>query len=222
MDSLDYKQILNAVPQGVCVVSEVRDDTGKLIDCKIEFTNIQFLTVTNNEITKGMYYTSFCHVLPKNFSWFDIFENVRFYSSSEYKNGSVIYGLVDMDLTMNNHQSFAVGFQSSGADMHWIIPQALLRNAEFKNAFLTRLGALLRSEMSDEAVLERIEKLRAIAAPETARDLARWNLAANTFDLSVERLRTFTTGRAREMASAARGYFGLTQDQAAQYFGPLA
>ena len=30
------------------------------------------------------------------------------------------------------------------------------------------------------------------------------------------------TGRAREMASAARGYFGLTQDQAAQYFGPLA
>ena len=152
----------------------------------------------------------------------DIFENVRFYSSSEYKNGSVIYGLVDMDLTMNNHQSFAVGFQSSGADMHWIIPQALLRNAEFKNAFLTRLGALLRSEMSDEAVLERIEKLRAIAAPETARDLARWNLAANTFDLSVERLRTFTTGRAREMASAARGYFGLTPDQAAQYFGPLA
>ena len=76
MDSLDYKQILNAVPQGVCVVSEVRDDTGKLIDCKIEFTNIQFLTVTNNEITKGMYYTSFYHVLPKNFSWFDIFENV--------------------------------------------------------------------------------------------------------------------------------------------------
>ena len=92
----------------------------------------------------------------------------------------------------------------------------------FKNAFLIRLGALLRNEMSDEAVLERIEKLRAIVAPETARDLARWNLAANTFDLSVERLKTFTTGRAREMASAARGYFGLTQDQAAQYFGPLA
>ena len=151
----------------------------------------------------------------------DVYENVRFYSSPEYKNGSVIYGLVDMDLTMTNHQTYAVGFEC-WPQLHAIIPRALLQNGEFKNAFLTRLGSLLQNELGDDQVIARIEKLRTIAGNEAARDLARWNLAANTFDANVERLIGFATGRAREMASSARGYFGLTQDQAVMYFGPLA
>ena len=151
----------------------------------------------------------------------DVYENVRFYSSPEYRNDSVIYGLVDMDLTMTNHQTYAVGFEC-WPQLHAIIPRALLQNAEFKNAFLTRLGSLLQNELSDDAVLSRIEKLRAVAAPEADRDLTRWGLQANTFEANVERLKTFTTGRAREMASSARGYFGLTQNQAVMYFGPLA
>ena len=151
----------------------------------------------------------------------DVYENVRFYSSTEYRNNSVIYGLVDMDLTMTNHQTYAVGFEC-WPQLHAIIPRALLQNAEFKNAFLTRLGSLLQNELSDDAVLSRIEKLRALAAPEADRDLRRWGLQANTFEASVARLQTFATGRAREMASSARGYFGLTQDQAVMYFGPLA
>ena len=151
----------------------------------------------------------------------DVYENVRFYSSTEYRNNSVIYGLVDMDLTMTNHQTYAVGFEC-WPQLHAIIPRALLQNAEFKNAFLTRLGSLLQNELSDDAVLSRIEKLRALAAPEADRDLTRWGLQANTFEANVERLKTFTTGRAREMASSARGYFGLTQDQAVMYFGPLS
>ena len=151
----------------------------------------------------------------------DVYENVRFYSSTEYRNNSVIYGLVDMDLTMTNHQTYAVGFEC-WPQLHAVIPRALLQNAEFKNAFLTRLGSLLQNELSDDAVLSRIEKLRALAAPEADRDLTRWGLQANTFEANVERLKTFTTGRAREMASSARGYFGLTQDQAVMYFGPLS
>ena len=151
----------------------------------------------------------------------DVYENVRFYSSPEYKNNSVIYGLVDMDLTMTNHQTYAVGFEC-WPQLHAIIPRGLLYNAEFKNAFLTRLGSLLQNELSDAAVLARIEKLRAIAAPEAARDAARWGFGDTRFDANVTRLVNFTTGRAQEMASSAKGYFGLTQDQAAMYFGPLA
>ena len=151
----------------------------------------------------------------------DVFENVRFYSSPEYKNGSVLYGLVDMDLTMSSHQTFSVGFQSSGGDMHWIIPQALLQNAEFKQQFLTRLGSLLQNELSDEAVLTRIERLRAAVAPEAARDLARWGVAGNTFESQLSRLTTFTNGRAWEVANSARAYFGLGIDQGDVYFGAL-
>ena len=152
----------------------------------------------------------------------DVFENVRFYSSPEYKNNSVIYGLVDMDLTMSNHQTYAVGFQSAGADMHWIIPQALKNNAEFRQAFLTRLGSLLQNEMSDAAVLARIEKLRAVVAPEASRDIQRWGFAAATFESNLSRITGFTTGRAAEMANSAKAYFGMSADEAARYFGPLA
>ena len=70
--------------------------------------------------------------------------------------------------------------------------------------FLTRLGALLQNEMSDEAVLARIERLRAQVAPEAARDLARWGVAGNTFDSQLSRLTSFTNGRAWEMANSAR------------------
>ena len=150
----------------------------------------------------------------------DVCENVRFYSSPEYRNNSVVYGLVDMDLTMTNRQTYAVGFEC-WPQFHAIIPRALLGNAEFKHAFLTRLGSLLQNEMSDEAVLARIEALRAQVAPEAARDLARWQVAGNTFEANVARLTGFTTGRAREMANSAVGYFGLSRDQAVQYFGPL-
>ena len=151
----------------------------------------------------------------------DVYENVRFYSSPEYKNNAVLYGLVDMDLTMNDHQTYAVGFEC-WPQLHAIIPRGLLNNAEFKNAFLTRLGSLLQNEMSDAAVLARIEKLRAIVAPEAGRDAARWGLSANTFDSQLDRLTNYADGRAAEMANSARGYFGLTPDQAAMYFGPLA
>ena len=151
----------------------------------------------------------------------DVCENIRFYSSPEYKNNAVLYGLVDMDLTMTNHQTYAVGFEC-WPQLHAIVPRALLQNAELKQAFLTRLGSLLQNEMSDAAVLARIEKLRAVVAPEAARDAERWGLPANTFEGNLDRMTGFTTGRAAEMASAARGYFGLGADQAAMYFGPLA
>lgn len=75
-DSLDYKQILNAVPQAVCVVSAIRDDSGKLIDCRVEYTNIQFLTITQNEITSGMLWSAISGLLPKDFPWLSIFEDV--------------------------------------------------------------------------------------------------------------------------------------------------
>ena len=148
----------------------------------------------------------------------DVYENVRFYSSPEYKNNAVLYGLVDMDLCMYDHQTYAVGFES-WPQLHAVIPRGLLGNAEFKDMFLTRLGELMRGPMSDENVLARIDALSAQVEPEAARDLQRWGLDVSTFSGNLSRLRTFATGRAGEMMDAARAYFGLSADQAQQYFG---
>lgn len=150
----------------------------------------------------------------------DVYENVRFYTSPEYENGRVLYGLTDMDLTMMNHQTYAVGFEG-GAEVHYIIPRALLRNEEFMDAFLTRLGSLLQNEMSDANVQARIDALAAIIREETGRDLERWEQRADLFTAQLANLADFTDGRAKEMADSAAVYFGLTPDQRAQYFGTL-
>ena len=152
---------------------------------------------------------------------FDVYENVRFYSSPEYEDGRVLYGLVDMDLTMMWHDTFAVGFER-WPQLHAIIPRGLLSNPEFKDAFLTRLGYLLQNEMSDEAIQQRIDRLRALVEPESARDLQRWGKSGDLFVIQMANLRDFTDGRAKELVGAARGYFGLTQEQAEHYFGDLA
>ena len=148
----------------------------------------------------------------------DVYENVRFYSSPEYKNNAVLYGLVDMDLCMYDRQIFAVGFES-WPQLHAIIPRGLMYNQEFKDMFLTRLGELLRNEMSDASVRARIDELHAIVEPEAARDLQRWGLDASYFPNNYRRLCSFTEGRAAEMMNAAKAYFGLTEEQAQKYFG---
>ena len=149
----------------------------------------------------------------------DVYENVRFYSSPEYENNRVLYGLADMDLTMSSHETFSVGFGYSDAQLHWIIPNALLANAEFKDMFLTRLGQLLNGELSDAAVLSRIDALAAQVAPEADRDQARWGWGAAMFPNSLARLKDFADGRAEEMRNGARAYFGLSEEQMQKYFG---
>ena len=149
---------------------------------------------------------------------FDVYENVRFYSSPEYENGKVVYGMVDMDLTMLQHDSFSVGFDAY-AQIHSTIPRALLQNAEFKDMFLTRLGQLLQGELSDRAVMDRIDALAAIVEPEAGRDMARWGYDASYFTAQIATIKNFAEGRAQEMINSAVGYFGLSADQRARYFG---
>ena len=152
---------------------------------------------------------------------YDVYENVRFYSSPEYEDGRVLYGLVDMDLTLMYHDTYAVGFER-WPQLHAVIPRGLLANAEFKDMFLTRLGSLLQNELGDAAVLERLARLRAVVEPETARDLTRWGQNPGVFAGRVDNMTNFIDGRAMEMVNSARGYFGLNQEQMIRYFGPLA
>ena len=151
----------------------------------------------------------------------DVYENVRFYASSQYENGKYLYALVDMDLTMMGHDTYSVGFNTIG-QVHGIIPMALLSNGEFRDMFLTRLGELLQGGLSTQSVTDRLNELRAIVEPEAARDLARWGKDPGTFNTQMNNLFSFTAGRTGEMVSGARGYFGLNDEQMRQYFGSLA
>lgn len=147
----------------------------------------------------------------------DVYENVRFYASPEYENGKYIYGLADMDLTMMGMDSMSVGFNNF--QLHGIIPSALRYNEEFRDMFLTRLGEMLRGPLSDENAQKTLDELRAIVEPESARDLARWGKSSTLFATQMANLRGFVSGRAARMQNEAIAFFGVSAEDAAEYFG---
>ena len=147
----------------------------------------------------------------------DVYENVRFYASPEYENGKYIYGLADMDLTMMGMDSMSVGFNDF--QLHGIIPSALRYNEEFRDMFLTRLGEMLRGPLSDENAQKTLDELRAIVEPESARDLARWGKSSTLFATQMANLRGFVSGRAARMQNEAIAFFGVSAEDAAEYFG---
>lgn len=146
----------------------------------------------------------------------DVYENVRFYASPEYENGKYYYGLADMDLSMMSLDTMSVGFNNF--QLHGVIPVALRYNAEFRDMFLTRLGEMLRGPLSDENAQKTLDDLRAIVEPEVARDLARWGKPESLFAIQMANLRNFVSGRAARMQSDAAAFFGITAEEAAEYF----
>ena len=151
----------------------------------------------------------------------DVYENVRFYSSSEYNDGQVLYGLVDMDLTMmDQYETYSVGFGITG-QLHSEIPNRLLANQEFRDAFLTRLGEMLQGCLSTESMNALVDELRDIIRDETARDLARWGRPDTLFDTQLTHLHDFINARVPVMVNSAASYFGLSPEQMKTYFGDL-
>ena len=150
----------------------------------------------------------------------DVYGNVRFYSSPQWNGGRYVYGLVDMDLTMMGHNTYTVGFDATG-QLHGIIPCALLRNETFRDAFLTRTAELLATALSEENVCRTVDKLAAIFQDEVARDLERWGQPADRFTYQVQNIKAYAAVRVGEMVSAARTFFGLSEEQMETYFADL-
>lgn len=155
-ESLDYKQILNAVPQAVCVTTGIRNESGKLTDCVIEFTNIQFLTLTNNEINTGMKYTEFNHILPKELDWLSIFEHVIHTSYTESK---IFYSPKSnrwFQLIVNTISENTVVVKVEDISQTKYLEQTVQRQ-DVRNMALTEELSLTRNEM--RAKLESIQTL---------------------------------------------------------------
>ena len=150
----------------------------------------------------------------------DVYGNVRFFASPGYDSGKYLYALTDMDLTMMSHGTYSVGFDATG-QLHGIIPCALLSNADFRAAFLARLGEMLRTTLSAENVCGEVDKLSALIQAEVPRDLARWGQPDTRFTSQVKNIKDYAGVRVSEMAADARTFFGMTDAEVQQTFGDL-
>jgi len=113
-----------------------------------------------------------------------------------------------------------VGFKTIGA-FHGIIPKAMMKNAAFRARFLSRLGELLRTTLSDENMAANIASIAAILEDEVPRDLERWWQSSGRFKRQLSNLNNYVDGRVAVMVSDAVDYFNMTDEEVALYFDGL-
>ena len=161
--------------------------------------------------------------------------NMRYYYSTE--DDMMRYALSDLDLGMFDYRAFEVPFLGARVDevLHTyaynIVPRKLMQNRQFQLEMARQLSAALHGEMSDEAMLAKIECYHDELLPEMARNMDRWfnvsdaELGISMWEKKVAWLRRYVTqydGRAYKMATSFKRFATkLTDEEFEQYFGDL-
>ena len=99
------------------------------------------------------------------------------------------------------------------------IASALLKNKDFKDLFLTRLGQRLDTVYSYESVCARCDELASIIASEIPANSARWNIASKTWNKSIDEIKAFVAVRRDEIVKQTKSRFGLSESDVKKYFG---
>lgn len=185
-----------------------------------DFSQTVFRYCKANDMSKDEHYEYICSVLDINsyIDWLilqgiscnvDLFRNIRFFRSAE-SDGLWKSVLFDLDHAMLDDygSGFDLGKSLPGKDwpfMSLIGDSAfssdrmsplllnLLKNQQFRAAFLTRYAELYDTVLSNERILERIDYYEALLAPEIARDWKRWRADAEDWEEYVDMLRRCVT-----------------------------
>ena len=152
----------------------------------------------------------------------DSMGNLRYYRSPENGNR---WDLVFFDLDLAYHYwegNFNIiinGIGNSGYEMPLFINN-LVKNDTFRDKLLSRYAELTRTVLSDEYVIECIEKYENLLRPELARDRERWGLKFAAWEEHSEALKDLLrTGYADKTIDELCHQLYLTDEQKAAYFG---
>ena len=97
----------------------------------------------------------------------------------------------------------------------------LLDNGDFVDALLTRAGELLNSSLSNESVLQEIDRLAGQIRPEVERDYIRNGMSLDKWEWNIEYLKSFVSDGDwyQHNIDSLCELFDLTDEQQAHYFG---
>ena len=146
--------------------------------------------------------------------------NAKFFT---YEGGKWTWILFDTDLAFHNvaYPSLAEHLNPGGTGVvdgtSTLLINALLRNPEFKDKFLTRMAWQLNHIWTEENILARIEELDAVIKADLVKDYARWGYDYEEREKFVESLRIFARGRREIMINYTKSYFNLTDEQLRSY-----
>lgn len=151
--------------------------------------------------------------------------NMRFVRSPEADN-RWRFMIYDLDATFAYEGSIYYNLMSGFAEntvqlSALILP--LMKNADFRDAFLTRASALLRDTLTNEAVVDTIDRLCGQIGPEVARDYARFGKSLADWQYDVDELRrTILESDWRQLnIDALSQLFKLSGAERLAYFGDM-
>ena len=134
--------------------------------------------------------------------------------------------LYDLDLAFQTSENAAKGWLKKGrvgsitSQDNFLFPR-LMENAKIRDYFLTRLGALLNTAFSAESVASKIDARIALMENEMPRNCQRWSWSFDAWQTACQALRKTITDRPAKLARDCAKAFGLTDREAAHYFGKL-
>ena len=156
MAELDHKSIMDSLSLAMFVAAPVKDETGKISDFRIEYTNPQFLSLVHEIVRTGLFYSQFKDKISPEVPWFEIGTQVI---DTRYSVSQTIYSnLVQkwLHITVNGIPSGGiVAIIQDVSAQHDIEVQ--LKQQNMRNASLTEELSLTRSGMRTK--LESIQTL---------------------------------------------------------------
>ena len=152
----------------------------------------------------------------------DLYNNVKFYHSTEEDGGKWKMVFFDQDKTFYRPEgAVKIIFSFYAKPFQRLTDMALnlCNNPEFKDRLLTRYAEALNTTLSDEHILEVINELTNELAPEIARDRERYGLTVAHWKNEVNRLRGFfQDGYSRTVINNLCEDLSLSKEERSRYF----
>ena len=142
--------------------------------------------------------------------------NMRFYWAEE----KLWYALVDLDLGLYQYGSLPA-LTDRGYYAYNRLAGALMKNVDFREALCRAFNAALCGELSDEKMLERIDRFADEIRPEIAREKARWGGKPTDWEAMVQELRdriTYGKGYAATVVKNLVTTKAIRSTEAKEYF----
>ncbi len=223
-----YFAALKGVDKDTVLIGKGQVDYGNGLRDIIEFTY-------QNDITDKGNYDYFCsHFNVGSLIDWIIFEgysgnsdtvnNIRYFSSPDCDDGRWYLCYFDLDWAFTNlnlcFSNIIQGAGNSGYQMT-AMSGALLKNTEFREAFLTRFSELIRTTLSNEHVLQKFEELVAHVESEVMKDREKWDMTKDGFYTRVDEVKAFITDNDYDNFCIERvcSLLNVTSEERALYFG---
>ncbi|MBQ8110067.1 MAG: CotH kinase family protein [Clostridia bacterium] len=97
----------------------------------------------------------------------------------------------------------------------------LMENAQLRDAFLSRMGQLLRTTFSAENVISRFKARRDLIAPEMAANCARWGWSVDKWRGECDKFESYAITRPARLVEYLGMAFELSEEESLAYFAGI-